>query len=288
MPVGRYRIAPGDTAALGRIRPADTDRFHAKDDAVRALKADIRRLHALQERLYAQGQHALLIVFQGMDAAGKDSAIKHVLSGVNPQGTEVRSFKRPSAEELSHDFLWRAARALPARGRIGIFNRSYYEDVVTVRIHPEFLAAEHLPPDRVTPRIWHERFQDINMFERHLWRNGTLVVKFFLHISRHRQSRRLLRRLEDPAKHWKFSPGDVAERRRWREYQRAYGAAIATTSRRHAPWYVVPADHKWFSHYVIARVLVRTLDRLDLSLPAPGPRERREMDRARRELLRRA
>jgi PPK2 family polyphosphate:nucleotide phosphotransferase len=288
MPVGRYRIAPRDTGALGRIRPADTGRFGASDDADAALEADIGRLDALQERLYAQGRYALLIVFQGMDAAGKDSAIKHVLSGVNPQGTEVHSFKQPSAEELSHDFLWRAATVLPARGRIGIFNRSYYEDVATVRVHPEFLAAQHLPAGRVTRTIWHERFEDINAFERHLWRSGTLIVKFFLHVSRRRQSRRLLRRLDDPAKHWKFSPGDIAERRRWRDYQRAYGEAIGATSRRHAPWYVVPADHKWYAHFVIARVLVRTLARLDLSLPAPGPRERREMDRARRELVRRA
>jgi PPK2 family polyphosphate:nucleotide phosphotransferase len=288
MPVGRYRIAPGDMAALGRIRPADTDRFHAKADALKALASDINRLDALQERLYAQGRYALLIVFQGMDAAGKDSAIKHVLSGVNPQGTEVHSFKRPSAEELSHDFLWRAVRALPGRGRIGIFNRSYYEDVATVRVHPALLNAERLPADRVRRRIWQERFDDINGFERHLWRNGTLVLKFFLHVSRRKQSRRLLERLDDPAKHWKFSVGDVVERRRWRDYQRAYGAAIAATSRRHAPWYVVPADHKWFSHYVIARVLVRTLERLDLSLAAPDARERREMDRARRELLKHA
>jgi PPK2 family polyphosphate:nucleotide phosphotransferase len=222
-----------------------------------------------------------------MDGAGKDSAIKHVLSGVNPQGTEVHSFRQPSAEELSHDFLWRAAKVLPARGRIGIFNRSYYEDVVTVRVHPELVDARRLPAPLVTKDLWKERFEDINAFERHLTRSGTVVRKFFLHLSRKKQAERLLERLDKPAKHWKFNPGDLVERGRWKQYLAVWGEAIAATSHGHAPWYVVPADHKWFAQALIAEVIVEALAEIDLSLPPIPASVERQMALARRELMRR-
>jgi len=208
------------------------------------------------------------------------------MSGVNPQGTDVHSFKQPSAEELDHDYLWRATQALPSRGRIGIFNRSYYEEVLVVRVHPEVLAAQKLPAERVGRDIWKHRFEDINGFERHLWRNGTIIRKFFLHVSRREQRNRLLARLDDPAKNWKFSSGDLVEREKWRAYQAAYADAIAATSQPHAPWYVVPADYKWFSAVVVADAIVEALDELDLSFPKPTPMQRRELRAARRRLLR--
>ena len=226
-----------------------------------------------------------------MDASGKDSAITHVMSGVNPLGTEVHAFKQPSSEELAHDFLWRAAKVLPARGRIGLFNRSYYEDVIVVRVHPDLLRTQKLPAERITPGIWEERLEDINAFERHLWRNGTTVRKFFLHVSRAEQRRRLLERLDDPAKNWKFSAGDLPERRKWKAYHAAYEKALAATSTRHAPWYVIPADHKWFAHALIADIIVDALDGLDLSFPkltaGRAPRARPQPTRARpRRLIR--
>jgi PPK2 family polyphosphate:nucleotide phosphotransferase len=207
------------------------------------------------------------------------------MSGVNPLGTDVHSFKQPSSEELSHGYLWRAVKALPARGRIGIFNRSYYEDVLVVRVHPELLAKQGLPAGRITPRFWKERFQDIRAFERHLWRNGTTVRKFFLHVSRSEQRRRLLERLEDPVKNWKFSPADLLERAKWKAYMKAYRQAIAATSAEQAPWYVIPADHKRFAHVLIAEIIVQTLDDLDLSVPTLSPGQKREVARARRLLM---
>jgi PPK2 family polyphosphate:nucleotide phosphotransferase len=220
-----------------------------------------------------------------MDGAGKDHVIKHVMSGVNPQGTDVHSFKQPSAEELDHDYLWRASNALPSRGRIGIFNRSYYEEVLVVRVHPEVLASQKLPVERLGRDIWKHRFEDINGFERYLWRNGTVIRKFFLHISPQEQRNRLLARLDDPAKNWKFSSGDLVERDKWRAYHAAYADAIAATSQPHAPWYVVPADHKWFSAVIVADVIVEALEDLDLSFPKPTAAQRRELHAARRRLL---
>jgi PPK2 family polyphosphate:nucleotide phosphotransferase len=284
MPLDRYRVRHGDRRALDRIDPRDIGSFSHKADALKRLDAGLKRLDALQERLYASDRYSLLLIFQGLDAAGKDSAIKHVLSGVNPQGTEVRAFKVPSAEELAHDYLWRAVKALPGRGRIGIFNRSYYEDVLVVRVHDQLLANRKLPADRVTKRIWDERFEDIGDFERHLDRNATIVRKFFLHVSKKEQRERLLARLDDPAKHWKFSIGDLAERDLWPKYRHAYSEAIAATSRKHAPWYIVPADHKWFAHLVIADVIIETLESLDLTLPKPDKATRREIDAARKRL----
>ena len=282
----RYRVRPGDASALKRERPGDTGPFSDKKAARKHLEKGIERLDALQERLYAQGEHALLLIFQGMDASGKDSAIEHVMSGVNPQGTDVHAFKQPSSEELAHDFLWRAVRALPARGRIGIFNRSYYEEVIVVRVHPEWLAAQRLPAARITPGIWQERLEDINAFERHMARSGTTIRKFFLHVSRGEQRRRMLERIDDPAKNWKFSERDLAERRKWKAYHAAYEKALAATSTKHAPWYVIPADHKWFAHVLMADIIVETLEHLDLSFPKLSPAERRALARARRALVR--
>jgi PPK2 family polyphosphate:nucleotide phosphotransferase len=284
MNVKRYRVRHGDRSALKRYAPDHTAHFREKDAAVDHLKKGIARLEARQELLYAQGEYSLLLIFQGMDAAGKDGAISHVMSGVNPLGTDVHSFKQPSSEELSHDYLWRVAKVLPARGRIGIFNRSHYEDVLVVRVHPEYLQKSNIPPEHITSRIWQERYEDINAFERHLWRNGTIIRKFFLHVSRGEQRRRLLERLEDPAKNWKFSLGDIPERAKWHAYMRAYRDAIAATSTEHAPWYVVPADHKWFARVVIGDVIVETLDELDLSFPKISDQQRRDLARARREL----
>jgi len=220
-----------------------------------------------------------------MDAAGKDGAIKHVMSGVNPLGTDVHAFKQPSREELAHDFLWRAARVVPARGRIGIFNRSYYEDVLVVRVHQELLRNQGLPRERLGPNIWDERFESINGFERHLWRNGTVILKFFLNISRAEQRRRLLARLDDPSKVWKFSSADLPERARWQEYKQAYKDAVASTSTRRAPWYVVPADHKWSARLLIAETIIETLERLDLRLPELDESAKRQVVIARRTLV---
>ena len=284
MKTNRYRVATGNRRALARIAPDDTTQFESKDAALAHVQSGIERLAALQQLLYAQDRYALLLIFQGMDGAGKDHVIKHVMSGVNPEGTDVHSFKQPSAEETAHDFLWRAVKALPARGHIGIFNRSYYEEVLVVRVHPELLAAEKLPPERIGRHIWKHRYEDINAFERHLRRDGTIIRKFFLHVSRREQSRRLLARLDDPAKNWKFSPADLVERGKWRAYQQAYADALAATSQSHAPWYVVPADHKWFSAVVVADVVVDALEELDLTFPKLTAEQRQVLRAARRRL----
>jgi PPK2 family polyphosphate:nucleotide phosphotransferase len=284
--INRYRVRPGESSPLARVHTDDTGPYDDRKSARKHLEKGTAKLDALQERLYAQGEHALLLVFQGMDASGKDSAIEHVMSGVNPQGTDVHAFKQPSSEELGHDFLWRNAKAVPARGRIGIFNRSHYEEVIVVRVHPEWLGAQHLPAGRITPNLWKERLQDIATFERHLWRSGTTIRKFFLHVSRGEQRRRMLERLDDSAKNWKFSEGDLVERRKWRTYQAVYDKALGATSTRYAPWYVIPADHKWFAHALIADVIIEALEGLDLSFPAITAADRRRLARARRALLR--
>jgi PPK2 family polyphosphate:nucleotide phosphotransferase len=286
MTVDRFRVRPHDRAALARHPPDHRGHFASKDAALTHLQKGIARLAALQELLYAQDRYALLLIFQGMDAAGKDHVIKHVMSGVNPQGTEVHAFKQPSSEDLEHDYLWRAAKALPARGRIGIFNRSYYEEVLIVRVHRRLLEGEKLPPSSMTARIWEHRFEDINAFERHLWRNGTIICKFYLHVSKAEQERRLLERLDDPAKNWKLSPSDLLERAKWHAYRTAYVEMLAATSHRHAPWYVVPADHKWFAQVLVADVIVRTLSELNLSFPKVSAKRQRELAQARRQLVR--
>ena len=238
-----------------------------KDKAEKILETNRRRLSDFQEKLYAQDRWSLLLIFQGMDAAGKDSAIKSIFQGVNPQGCEVYSFKQPTSHELDHDFLWRSMIALPERGRIGIFNRSYYEECLVTRVHPEILAKEKLPPKLVTKNIWKERFEDISDFERYLSRNGTVVLKFFLNLSKDEQRERFLDRLEDPAKQWKFSMDDIKERALWPRYQAVYQDIVRHTATPHAPWYVVPADHKWFARVVIGSVIVAALEKLDLRFP---------------------
>jgi PPK2 family polyphosphate:nucleotide phosphotransferase len=267
MDTSRFRVRPGELVRLRRYSPDDTAPFKNKRKAAGRLERGIARLAVLQEQLYAQDRWAVLLVFQAMDAAGKDSAIKHVMSGLNPQGTQVFSFGRPSDEELDHDYLWRTSKALPERGRIGIFNRSYYEEVLVVRVRPDVLGRQKLPPSLITRRLWRDRYEDINAFERYLSRNGTLIRKFFLHVSKEEQRRRFLQRLDDPSKHWKFEAGDLDERGRWDAYARAYEQALARTSTRHAPWFIVPADHKWFTRLVIAELVVEALESLELRFP---------------------
>ena len=269
MDSSRFRVRPGDTINLRRYDPADTQPFKSKKKAAGRLERGVKRLAELQDQLYAQDRWALLLIFQGMDAAGKDSVIKHVMSGLNPQGTEVFSFKRPSDEELDHDYMWRTTKALPERGRIGIFNRSYYEEVLVVRVNPEILGRQRIPPGFVTRRVWGDRYEDINAFERYLSRNGTLIRKFFLHMSKEEQKRRFMERLDEPSKNWKFAPGDLDVRDRWDDYMRAYEQALSRTSTKHAPWFIVPADHKWFTRLAVAELVVEAFESLDLSfLPA--------------------
>ena len=266
--VNRYLVTDGSSFRLKDVKPGDDGPRGLKRHAEALLKGGVERLSKLQELLYAQDRWSLLLIFQAMDAAGKDGTIKHVMSGVNPQGTEVYSFKAPTHEELDHDFLWRTTKRMPERGRIGVFNRSYYEEVLVVRVHPEILAAQRLPPPLVTKQIWKERFEDINNFERYASRNGTIIRKFFLHVSKGEQKRRFLKRVEDPIKRWKFSKTDLSERERWNEYMDAYESVIRHTSSAWAPWVVVPADHKWFARLVVARTVIDALEELDLRFPA--------------------
>jgi PPK2 family polyphosphate:nucleotide phosphotransferase len=275
--IKRYRIAKKPDFHLKSIDPADTWRLKSKEHAQEWLEQGVAHLSELQDKLYAGNQWAVLLIFQAMDAAGKDSTIKHVMSGVNPQGCEVSSFKAPSAEELSHDFLWRPHRRLPERGRIGIFNRSYYEETLVVRVHPEFLERQRIPSSLVTHDLWEERFEAINDFERYLTRNGVIIRKFFLHVSKQEQRRRFLARLEEPQKNWKFSDADIQERARWDDYAAAYQDMIRHTATRHAPWYVVPADHKWFTRLVVSEIIVDALESLDLKYPEVNAAKRREL-----------
>ena len=288
------RVPPGRKFKLserdpGLIMVSELDKL-AKGEAESAAKKFIREnldeLAEAQEELWANDVWSVLVVLQAMDTAGKDGLIKHVMSGINPQGCEVTSFKRPSDEELDHDFLWRCTKALPERGRIGIFNRSYYEEVLVVRVHPELLARQKLPPGHRGKKFWDERYDDINRFERHLVRNGTLVLKFFLHISKEEQRKRLLARLDDPEKHWKFELADLGERKLWDEYIEAYEQAIEATSTRWAPWYVIPADHKWPARALVASILTSAIDRLKLKFPEVPETELKRFAQARRELTR--
>jgi PPK2 family polyphosphate:nucleotide phosphotransferase len=256
-----------------------------KDKGEKIIEANRKRLSDFQEKLYAQDRWSLLLIFQGMDAAGKDSAIKSVFDGVNPQGCEVHSFKQPSTRELDHDFMWRAMIALPERGRIGIFNRSYYEECLVARVHPEILAKERLPPKLATKNIWAERFEDISAFERYLARNGTVILKFFLNVSKEEQRERFLGRLDQPSKNWKFSMADVSERALWAKYQAAYQEVVRHTSTPLAPWHVVPADHKWFARVVIGSTIVSALDRLDLKFPKVDQASLQEFKQVRKALL---
>ena len=282
-----YRVTDGRRFRLKHVDPGDTGELGAEDKprALEALSLGIEALASLQDMLYAQDRWSVLLVFQAIDAAGKDGAIKHVMSGINPQGCQVASFKAPSAEDLDHDYLWRCQKHLPERGRIGIFNRSYYEETLVVRVHPELLERQRLPPRLVTKRIWDERFDQIRDYERYLSSNGVLVRKFFLHVSRKEQKRRFLERIEDPSKNWKMAAGDAEERKHFKEYMRAYEDAIRNTATDESPWYVVPADNKWFTRVVVAAAVIDALASLDLAYPEVGPEKRRELLRVRRALL---
>jgi PPK2 family polyphosphate:nucleotide phosphotransferase len=276
-----YRVDDGRHLHLKDFDPADTGHWRSVEHAQEDLQKDIARMADLQAKLYAQDCWALLLIFQAMDAAGKDGTIKHVMSGVNPEGCQVYSFKVPSEAELQHDFLWRTTRNLPERGHIGIFNRSYYEELLVVRVHPKALEDENLPASLVTKDIWEERFEDIRCFERHMARNGTVIRKFFLHLSKKEQKRRFLARLEEPGKNWKFSAADIHEREYWDDYQKAYEDMIRNTATRHAPWYVIPADNKWCTHLAVSAAIVETLEELNLAYPKVDAAKRRELQAAR-------
>jgi PPK2 family polyphosphate:nucleotide phosphotransferase len=282
-----YRVTDGKKFRLKDIDPGDTGDLKSEDKprAKEALQMGVQALAELQDVLYAQDRWSLLLVFQAMDAAGKDGTIKHVMSGVNPQGCQVSSFKSPSSEDLDHDFLWRCMKVLPNRGHIGIFNRSYYEETLVVRVHPEFLAGQKLPPRCVTKHIWDERFQDIRAFERYMHRNGTVVRKFFLHVSKKEQQRRFLERLDNPDKNWKFSANDAKERGFWKDYMHAYEETIRETATEDSPWYVVPADNKWFTRVIVAAAVIEALDSLDLKYPKVSSAKRKELAVAREALL---
>ena len=280
-----FCVESGKHFRLKDCDPAETGHWRSKEHAAEALEQGIVRTAELQDKLYAQNNWALLLIFQAMDAAGKDGIIKHVMSGVNPQGCQVYSFKAPSEPELQHDFLWRTTRCLPERGHIGIFNRSYYEEVLVVRVHPEILKNQRTPPSLVGKNVWEERFEDIRSFERHMARSGTVIRKFFLHVSKKEQKRRFLARLEEPEKNWKFSAADIRERACWDDYQKAYEEMISNTATEHAPWYVVPADNKWFTRLVVSTVVVDTLESLDLAYPKVDDAKRKELEAAKKILI---
>ena len=285
--VDPFRVSKGKGFRLKDVDPGDTLEFTDKDkpQAKEALRTGIEAMAVLQDKLYAQDKWALLLIFQAMDAAGKDGAIKHVMSGVNPQGCQVCSFKSPSAEDLDHDYLWRCMKELPNRGNIGIFNRSYYEETLVVRVHPEFLAKQKLPASLMTKKIWKQRFEDIYNFEQYLSHNGVVVRKFFLHVSRKEQKRRFLERIDKPEKNWKFSASDASERERWDDYMEAYEDMIRHTASEAAPWYIVPADNKWFTRVVVAAAVIETLSSLDLEYPKVDEDKLKELAAAKRVLI---
>jgi PPK2 family polyphosphate:nucleotide phosphotransferase len=279
-----YRVDDGKKFRLKDHDPADSNGLDSKEKAEKLLAKGVERLAELQDKLYAQDKWAVLLIFQAMDAAGKDGAIKHVMSGINPQGCQVYSFKSPTSEELDHDFLWRTAKSLPERGRIGIFNRSYYEEVLVVRVHPEFLEKQKLPSQLITKRVWKERYEEIAAHERYLARNGVVVLKFFLNVSKAEQKKRFLERLDRPEKNWKFSTADARERQHWNEYMAAYEDLIRETAAPHAPWIVVPADKKWFARLVVAAAVADAMEKLDLEYPKVSDAQKKELAAARKVL----
>src|SRR5580765_4659451 len=280
-----YRVTKGQDFRLKDYDPADTGGMKDREKAQKTLQNDVQLLSHFQEKLYAQNRWALLMIFQAMDAAGKDGAIKHVMSGINPQGCDVTSFKSPSHEELDPDYLWRAHKAVPERGKIEIFNRSYYEEVLVVRVHPELLEAQQLPQELMGKEVWEQRYADINNFEKYLAGNGVVVLKFFLHLSKGEQKKRFLERLEMPEKNWKFSMADVRERGFWKDYQRAYEEMIQNTATKHAPWYVIPADNKWFTRLAVSAATIEALHKLDLQFPEVDKNKKQELPKVREALL---
>jgi PPK2 family polyphosphate:nucleotide phosphotransferase len=281
-----YEIRSGKNFSLSNIDPGGTGAYDSSDksDAKRALETGIKWLAEEQSVLYAQDQWGLLLIFQARDAAGKDSTIKHVLSGFSPQGCSVESFKQPSDEELDHDFMWRHHAHVPGRGHIGIFNRSYYEEVLVTRVNPEILERQKIPPAKITKNIWKERFQDINRFEKYLFRNGFITVKFFLHVSREEQKKRFMERLDRPDKNWKFSSSDLKARKNWDQYTQVYEEMIQNTAKKHSPWYVVPADNKWYTRMVVAAAIIKTIDNLDLHYPKVTDEQINTLNEAREQL----
>ena len=280
-PGRKFRLADHDPAWAGDKEVPKKER---KETAKELLTQDVAALAQAQDLLYASDMYAILLIFQAMDAAGKDSTIKHVMSGVNPQGCQVYSFKHPSAEELDHDFLWRCSKALPERGRIGIFNRSYYEEVLIVRVHPEILNAQRIPGAKPTDKFWQARYEDINHFEHHLVRNGTVILKFFLNLSKDEQRRRFLERIQDTKKNWKFSDSDLGERGHWDEYMQAYEETLGETSTDWAPWFVIPADHKWISRALVAKIVTTSIEGLNLKYPEVSPEKRKQIAAAEKQL----
>lgn len=283
-------VPPGKKISLKKDFETDHDnKSITKEEGAQLLEMGVKNLALMQDKLYAHNRHSMLIVLQAMDAAGKDSAIKHVLSGLNPQGVKVHSFKTPSKEELEHDFLWRHYKALPPRGEIGIFNRSHYENVLVTRVHPEYILNENIPGiekvEDITPGFWEERFKQINRFEKTLSQNGTVIIKFFLHVSKKEQKERFLERIDDPTKNWKFAAGDVMERAHWDQYMDAYDAMLEATSKEYAPWYVLPADDKWFTRLCIAGVIYREFDKLDPSYPEISPEQKTILQQMREKLM---
>jgi PPK2 family polyphosphate:nucleotide phosphotransferase len=287
--IDQFRVSPGKSMRLKDFDPGwegdpNISKEIRKEQAKKLLSEDLTALSAAQELLYAADSWSVLLIFQAMDAAGKDGTIKHVMSGINPQGVQVYSFKHPSAEELEHDFLWRTTRALPERGRIGIFNRSYYEEVLIVKVHPELVVAQRIPEAKVDKAFWKQRYEGINGLERHLVQNGTLILKFFLHVSKDVQRKRFLDRINDPNKHWKFSAADLAERGFWKDYQSAYEDMLEATSTKHAPWYVIPADHKWVSRTMVAAIVTREIAALKLHYPEVTDEKRKQIAQAKEQL----
>ena len=280
----KFLVKPGTNIVLSKISTSGTGSFKSEEDVKDILKKNIKKMTKLQNKLFAYDKYSLLIIFQAMDAAGKDGTIKHVMSGLNPQGTQVFSFKQPSLEELDHDYLWRIHKYLPERGRIGIFNRSHYEEVLIARVH-DLIKNQKIPPELINKEIWNTRYREIDDFEKYLYENGTVILKFFLHVSKEEQKQRFLERIDQPEKNWKFSASDINERKYWDKYQSAYGEAISATSKKHAPWFIIPADHKWYMRYAVSQIIVETLEQLDMSYPVLSKEMKAELEECKKNLL---
>ncbi len=284
MKIEKYLAKSGEKINISKISTDSTQNYKDKSDANKMLEKNIEKMQELQNRLYASDKYSLLLIFQAMDAAGKDSTIKHVMSGLNPQGTQVFSFKKPSEEELDHDYLWRISNALPERGRIGIFNRSHYEEVLVVRVH-DLIKYQKLPDEMMSKDIWQKRFEQINNFEKYLYENGTVILKFFLHVSKNEQKERFLERIEDKSKNWKFAEADLKEREYWNDYQKCYEDAITATSKEYAPWYIIPADKKWFMRLLVSEIIVKKLESLNLKYPELSKEQLAELEKCKQILL---
>ena len=279
-----FIVKPDTKISLDGVSTSDTGSFKSKKDAEAILKKNIKKMYKLQNMLYAYDRYSILLIFQAMDAAGKDGTIKHVMSGLNPQGTQVFSFKQPSSEDLDHDYLWRIHRYVPERDRIGIFNRSHYEEVLIVRVH-DLIQNQKIPGELINKDIWKTRYREINDFEKILYENGTIIIKFFLHVSKDEQKKRFLKRIDTPEKNWKFSSSDIEERKYWDKYQEAYAEAISATSKKHSPWFIIPADHKWFMRYAVSQVIVETMEEIKMSYPVLSKDQLAELDKYKKKLL---